>query len=296
MSLLYKRPATLEAAFEDLDHEDALIMAGGQSLVLLMNTGLLQPERLVALHGIEELHGVQVDDDHIDIGALCTHDQLARHPDLRRLIPSAARMFNHVGNIRVRTTGTLGGNLAHADPAQDPPVMLTALGARSEVVGPGGKRDIEINDIALGPLFSSLEEDEILTRVRVPLLGALSGASYQKFLPGTQDDYATVSVAATLTMDGQGRVSAARLAAGAAGPKVVLLERAAERLLGQIPTDEDVLDEVATAARDAVSPSSDRRGSADYKRAMTEVITRRAIRTCAAEITAASAHTEGGTR
>jgi aerobic carbon-monoxide dehydrogenase medium subunit len=294
VSLLYKRPTSLEEALEELSHEDALILAGGQSLVLLMNTGLLQPERLVALHGIDELHGVHVEGDHLDIGALCTHDQLARHPDLRRLIPAAARMFNHVGNIRVRSAGTLGGNLVHADPAQDPPVMLTALDARTEVAGPTGTRDVAVHDVALGPLYTSLEEDEILTRVRVPLLSARSGASYLKFLPGTQDDYATVSVAANLTLDEDGRVHAARLAAGAAGPKVVLLEQAAERLLGQFPTDEDVLHEAAAAARDEVSPTGDQRGSADYKRAMTEVITRRAVRACAAVITAGSANQEGG--
>lgn len=273
------RPRTLPEALESLAGGESVVLAGGQSIVLLMNTGLLAPDRLISIGGLPELHGVEVTDAHLDIGALCTHQELADHPAVRERLPAAARMFEGVGNVRVRNAGTVGGNLVHADPAQDPPVLLAALGATATVVGPNGERAIAAEDVAAGPLWSSLEDDELLTRVRVPWLGPDDRASYIKFLPGTFDDYATVSVAAKLTV-ADGRVGAARLAAGAVGATVAVLDDAASVLVGRDPADPDALAELAERVRDAVSPFADRRGSADYKREMAGVVARRAVQAC----------------
>lgn len=275
------RPRTLSEALDALGDEDSVVIAGGQSIVLLMNTGLLAPERLVSIAALPELRGVEVGDDHLDVGALCTHQQLVDHPVLRDRLPVAARMFEGVGNVRVRNSGTVGGNLVHADPAQDPPVLLAALGASAIVVGTGGEREVAAEDVAAGPLWSSLDDDELLTRVRIPWLGPDDHAAYIKFLPGTFDDYATVSVAAKLTIV-EGRVEAARLTAGAVGATVAVLDDAAESLVGRDPTDPDALDELASRVRDAVSPFADRRGSADYKRQMAGVVARRAVQACVA--------------
>lgn len=273
------RPRTLPEALEELAGDEALVLAGGQSLVVLMNTGLLVPERLVSIAGLSELRDVQVDDDGLDIGALCTHRQLAEHQIIRRHLPAAARMFDGVGNVRVRSAGTLGGNLVHADPAQDPPVMLAALGAQATVAGPDGHRRLAVEDIAAGPFWPTLNDNELLTRVHVPWPGEHDVAAYIKFLAGSQDDYATVSVGARLSL-ADGVVSAVRMAAGAVGPTVEMLDDAAAVLIGQSPTDEEVLRRLSERVRDSVSPSGDRRGSPDYKRAMAGVVARRAVQAC----------------
>lgn len=271
--------------------EDALVLAGGQSLVLLMNIGLIVAERLVSIAGLPELRGVQAGDDGLDIGALCTHRELAEHPVIKRRLPAVASMFDGIGNIRVRNAGTIGGNLVHADPAQDPPVMLAVLGARAMVVGPAGERSLAVEDVAEGPLWPALERDELLTRVRVPWLGESDRTAYIKFLAGSHDDYATVSVGVRLTLD-DGVVSSARMAAGAVGPTVVVLDAAAEALHGRAPDDPDVQRELGERVRDLVSPIPDRRGSADYKREMAGVVARRAVQACLSGGAAAGGRTE----
>ena len=285
MSVTFARPETLDEAFTMLDDEEALLLAGGQSLVLLMNIGLLYPEKLVSVAHIPDLQGVAVSDGVLDLGALTTHDVLANHPAVLQHFPAAANMFARIGNVRVRSSGTLGGNLVHADPAQDPPVMLTVLDAQAVVAGPAGQRRIPVQDVALGPFVAAIEHNEIITRVHVPLVEPNISCSYLKFLSGTQDDYATVSVAAKIATDETGKVTDARLAAGAVGPTVVPLLDAAETLHGHRIDDEDVLDMLKTAVREAVSPMPDRRGSADYKREMTAVVAARAVRACGDQTT-----------
>ncbi|MBS3942515.1 MAG: FAD binding domain-containing protein [Actinobacteria bacterium] len=279
MTLLWRRPTTLDGAIEELASDDAAIYAGGVSLVLLMNLGLFEPATLVSLAAVPGLAAVTGDDEAVDLGAMCTHARLAADPILRRTHPAAADMFAGIGNVRVRSWGTLGGNLAHADPAQDPPVMLAALHGTVSVVGPRGDRVIPVEAIAEGPLSPALDPDEIVTSVRLPLAEERSGSSYLKYLPGTKDDYATVSIGAHLQFDRAGAVRQARLVAGAVGPTVVVLGAGSEVLTGH-PLDPDVLDALRVAVRDEVNPSSDRRGSADYKREMAGIVAARAASAC----------------
>lgn len=279
MNFTLLRPRTLAEAHEALD-EDTILMAGGQSIVLLMNTGLLHAERIMLLDHVEGLRGVDVHDDHIDIGALTTHEALARDVHLKRMVSAARDTFAGIGNARVRSAGTIGGNLVHADPAQDPPVLLTALDATVTVAGPEATREIAVRDLALGPFMPALEEDEILTRVHVPLPRPGTRTAYLKFQSGTKDDYATVSVAVSLEIDPTGLVRAARIAAGAVGPTVVPLDGAAALLTGQRADDEEVLAALQDRVRASVSPFADRRGSADYKREMTAIIATRAVLAC----------------
>lgn len=281
-AVVLRRPRTVSEALEELAHEEAHILAGGQSLVLLMNIGLLVAERLVSITRIPELRGVWAGEDGLEIGALCTHRELAEDPVIRRRLPAAAGMFEGVGNIRVRNSGTIGGNIVHADPAQDPPVMLAVLGARVTVAGPAGERSLAVEDVAEGPFWTALERDEVLTRVCVPWPGESDRTAYIKFLAGSHDDYATVSIGARLTLD-NGVVSAARMAAGAVGPKAVVLDAAAAALHGRAPDDPDAQRELGERVRDLVSPTADRRGSADYKREMAGVVAQRAVQACLSE-------------
>jgi aerobic carbon-monoxide dehydrogenase medium subunit len=281
MSPRWHAPTELREALQLLrDEEDAVLIAGGVSMVLFMNLGFLQPTDMVSLASLRELYGVQRTDREIDIGAMETHTRLAADPDLRATYPAAADMFRGIANVRVRNWGTVGGNLAHADPAQDPPVMLSALGASVHVVGPEGARSVPVAQLADGPLTPTIAEDEIITRIKIPVAADQSlRTAYVKFLPGTKDDYATVSIAAALRPDADGNLTDVRLAAGSVGPTVVALHAAAQRLEGQKP-DPDVLTSVADTVRDEVRPRSDRRGSADYKREMAGVMAQRAIRMC----------------
>lgn len=280
MNFTLLRPTSLAEAHDAID-EDTILMAGGQSIVLLMNTGLLHPERVVLLDRIEELRGVRVHDDGIDIGAMATHETLASHEALTRMVPAARDVFGQVGNARVRSAGTIGGNLVHADPAQDPPVLLTALDAAAILVGPDASREVDVRDLALGPFMPAIEEDEILTRVRIPLPNPGMRTAYTKFQAGTLDDYATVSVAASLEIGDDDVVRAARLAAGAVGPTVVPLDDAAALLVGHPADDQDVLAAFRDRVRESVSPFGDRRGSAEYKREMTAVVALRTVTACA---------------
>lgn len=278
MSQRWHAPQDLPSALELLQ-DDAELIAGGVSLVLFMNLGFLEPVDLVSLAAIPELHGVRRAGGEIVVGAMETHDQLSKDPTLGAVYPAAARMFAGVGNPRVRAWGTLGGNLAHADPAQDPPVMLTALGAHADIVGANGPRSLPVEQLATGPLSVDLDEGEIITSVRIPVPASPPRTAYIKFLPGTQDDYATVSVAAALDIGDDGVIDRARLAAGSVGPTTVPLLRSATALEGQRP-DPDVLQALHEAVRDEVSPTSDRRGSADYKREMAGVMAQRAVDAC----------------
>jgi aerobic carbon-monoxide dehydrogenase medium subunit len=281
VTVRFARPTSLQAAFEELQDDDAHLLAGGVSVVLLMNLGLLQPGKLVSLAGVPGLRGITRSDDTIEIGALVTHDELARSAVLAAEVPAAADLFTRIGNIRVRCAGTLGGNLAHADPAQDPAALLAVLDAEAVVAGPDGERTVAVAALADGPFSVRLAEDEILTSVRVPVATDGARYSYIKFLSGSQDDYATVSVACRVALDDAGRIAGARLAAAAVGGTVVLLDEQARLLEGTAPDDEDAAAAFETAVRDAVDPAGDRRGSADYKRHMAGVVAGRAARAAA---------------
>ena len=278
--MLYRRPSTLDEAIAELGEDDALPLAGGTSLALLMNLGLIAPGKLVSLNAIPELRGIATSDGTVEIGALTTHAEIATDPQLCATIPAVRDAFGRVGNVRIRAWGTVGGNLAQADPASDPPVLLSALGAEVVAVGPDGERRIAVSAFADGPFSTALAPAEILTKVVLPVPAPATRSSYIKFLPRTAEDYATVTAAAALQLDDRGLVRAASLVLGSVGPAPVLCDRAAALIGGQRLDDQDVLDAVASAVRETVTPTSDGRGSADYKRQVAGVIACRALTAC----------------
>ena len=274
----YARPATLEEAIgllADADGETHL-MAGGTSLALLMKNGLVSDGLIVDLGRIPGLDDIRVaDGGGLEIGALASLRSVERDSVVRQRQPALADAVARVATVRIRNQGTLGGNLAHADPAQDPPAMLLALDAEVEVRGPRGARTLPLGDLFVDVFETSLAPDEILTTVRVPAPAPGSRARYEKFLPRTADDYATVSVAARVTLDGDS-IRDARVVVGAAGPTPIRVTAAENALRGR-PTNDVDLEAVAAAARDAVDPVDDVRGSADYKREMAGVWAARAV-------------------
>ncbi|MBN9110206.1 MAG: FAD binding domain-containing protein [Pseudonocardia sp.] len=282
MSGGFARPRTVEEAVEALADEDALPIAGGVAVALLTNLGLVSGRRLVALGGIPGLRGVVrgADGATLELGAATPHARLAEDRTLIDELPVAAGMFGHIGNVRVRNWGTVGGNLALAEPAQDPPVLLSALGAEVVIERSGGSRQLPVAELGDGPMSTVLEPGELITRVVVPVLAADERSAYLKFLPVTADDYATVSAAVRLRVDGAGDdavITQARIVCGAVGPVPVDCTVAAELLVGRAIGDEERYAGVADAVATAVSPKSDHRGDAGYKREMAGVMVRRAV-------------------
>ncbi|HZD74533.1 MAG TPA: xanthine dehydrogenase family protein subunit M [Actinomycetota bacterium] len=275
----YHEPETLEAALDLLRRhgDDAHLLAGGTAMVLLMAQGLAQPDQVIGLRRIEALRGVRRrPDGGLEIGATVTHAEAERSAEVGAHCPALRTAFGEVATIRIRNQATVGGNLAHADPAQDPPPMLLALDAEVIAASPRGQRRIPLDELFTGFFQTSLEPDEIVTAISLPPSEPRAGAAYLKFLPRTQDDYATISVAAWLLRDGDGRCRRARIALGAAGAVPLRARRAEEVLAGQ-RLDGEAVAEAAAVVREEVDPIDDARGSAAYKREMARVWTERAL-------------------
>ena len=275
----YVEPDTLEEALALLadDPDDTLVMAGGTSLVILMKQDLIRPGRVLGLRRIVQLREIGASDAGLELGALATHGALARASLVRAYAAALASTFAAVATERIREQATLGGNLAHADPAQDPPVTLLALDGVAVARSRFGERRIPLDALFVDLFETSLEPGEILLRVELPPLPPGARATYLKFLPATRDDYATVSVAAVIVTDASGACRHARIALGGAAT-VPLRARDAERSLVGRRLDDVAIREAAALAAEGTDPIDDLRGSAAYKRAMARVWTERALR------------------
>lgn len=275
-------PRTVEEAVEALGAPDAVAVAGGTAVGLLLSQRLLQPSTLVLLGRVRELGGVEVDEEAgtVRIGAAVTMAELARHRWVARRLPALATAAGVVGNPRVRALATLGGAIAHADPRQDVPPVLVALDAAIDVAGPGGRRVVRAADMFLGVMDTDLDDVEVVTGVRLAAPPGLRSA-YERFTPQSAEDYPTVAAAAAVQRAEDGVVRWAALVLGGVGAAPVTVAATSE-LTGRVPAGAAV---AAVAAQAAVvcAPTDDRRGSARYKRAMAEVWSRRALQACLAD-------------
>ena len=275
----YRAPRGLDEALAVLrEHgEDARVVAGGTALVTMMRQHLVRPGCLVSLRDVQGLNRIEAANGALRLGALVTHREAEVSPLVRERLPVLAETFRRVGTVRIRHMATIGGALAHADPNQDPPVTLLALGARVEIRGARGHRELPLGEFFRDYYETALEPGELVTAVTVPLLPVASGATFLKFLPRTADDYATVAVAAIVTLapDGE-RCREARIALGSVGV-TPLRGMAAEALLSGQRLSESLLQAAGEAVKGVVDPLSDHRGSAAYKREMTGVMVGRAL-------------------
>ena len=275
----YHAPTSLEETYELLGRygEDAHLMAGGTALVLLLQQGLVQPGHVVGLSKIAELRGIRrLDNEGLEIRALTTHRQAERSAEVQAYCPALADNFARVATIRIRNQGTVGGNLAHADPAQDPPPMLIVLGGQAVVASREGQRRVPLDEFFVDYFETALQPGEVLVSVELPPLPAGTRVTYKKFLPRTQDDYATVSVAAALRVGADFACEEVRVALGAAATTPVRARNVETALRGQRLTPA-AIEDAAALVRDEVDPLDDLRGSAAYKREMARVWTKRAL-------------------
>jgi carbon-monoxide dehydrogenase medium subunit len=284
----YAAPATLPEAIGLLQQHpgEAKLMAGGQSLIPLMKFRLATPAYVVDLRRIPGLDTLDERDGALVIGALVTEAALEAAPVVRRRYPGVFEASSVVADPLVRNFATVGGNLAHADPANDHPAMMLALRAEVVAEGPNGqRRTIPIDDFLVDTFETALAPDEALVAIRVPQPAPRSASAYVK-LERKVGDYAIAAVAAQITLDGD-TCAQAGIGLTNVGPKALRATAAEDFLRGKRP-DEEVIREAARLAASAAQPTSDLRGPAEYKTAMIRTLTARTLRS------AVQRATEGG--
>jgi carbon-monoxide dehydrogenase medium subunit len=255
--------------------DEAKVLAGGQSLVPLLALRLARPEHLIDINGVGDL-ATLADGLGLAVGALLRHRVAERSPTVRAANPLLADALGLIGHVAIRNRGTIGGSIAHADPAAELPAVLLALDGEVEATSVRGQRRVGASDLFLGFLTTSLAPDELLTGVRFPEWPAGTGWSFQEF-SRRSGDFAVAGVAATVRLDANGRVADARIALSGVAGMPVRAAKAEAALAGQPPSDELW----AAASQDAVAalePASDVHGSAAYRRPLAAALVRRALR------------------
>ncbi len=292
----YHSPTTLDEAIGLLDRfgDDAKILAGGQSLIPAMRFRLAAPENLIDINGLGDLDYLRERDGHLAIGALTRESTLDASALVRERYPLLADATEVIADPLVRNLATVGGNIAHADPANDHPAVMLAYGATVVARGPGGERVIAIDDFFVDLFETSLAENEILTEIRIPTPGPGAGGGYIK-VERKVGDYAVSAVAVQLQMDGD-VVRDVRIGLTNVNPVPMRATDAEAQLGGKAPSDE-VLEATGREASEQCEPSPDLRGSVEYKRDLTRVLTKRAVRKAIERVTSARLRrdAEGGT-
>jgi len=271
----YHRPDSLEEALGLLSSlEDAKVLAGGQSLIPVMKLRFAAPAHLVDINHIPGLDGLEAADGTLRIGALVRHNQVASSDVIGARHPLLASTAPQIADPLVRNLGTVGGSLAHADPAGDWGSAMLAAGASVALNSARGEREVPVSEFLVDIFTTAMEADEILTEVRVPLPGGSLGGAYLK-LERKIGDFATVGVAVQVELDG-GTIRRAGIGLTGVGSKNLRAAEAEQALAGAEP-NEDAYANAGRLAAAVADPVSDVRGSAEYKRHMVEVYVRRGL-------------------
>jgi CO/xanthine dehydrogenase FAD-binding subunit len=272
----YARPDTLEQALDLLaGSEDARVLAGGQSLLPMLNFRLLGPQLLVDINRIATLTGLEIHDQDLRIGALTRHHVLETSPVVAERLPLLAAAMKHVAHLAIRNRGTIGGSISHADPAAELPLMLLMHDGRVTLASQSGERVVQARDFFLGALMSDVSEGEIVTRIDLPIPAAGHGWAFEE-VARRAGDFALAAVAVILTV-ADGRAQEVRIGAMGVGETALRLSQAEARLQGQA-LDDALLDTVVAAVRAQVQPDTDLHASADYRRHLVGVLAKRAVR------------------
>lgn len=273
----YHRPTDLAEAVELLGRlqDEAKVLAGGQSLIPMMNLRLVRPQHLVDINRLPGLDQITANDGTLSIGCLTRHRALELSKVVWRRCPLLARAASLIGNVPVRHRGTIGGSLSHADPAAELPAALLALEGRLRLHGPAGDRWVNATDFFLGPCMSVTAADELLVEVAVPSTGSGTGWSFQELAPRL-GDYAVVGVAVLVWLAKDGRIQRARIAMAGVGSTPLRTRQAEAALQGRAPSAA-LLAEVAAVAAEDIDPPSDAVASRQYRQEMARVWVRRTL-------------------
>ena len=276
-SFEYLRPKTIPEAVRMLEQHgsEAKILSGGQSLIPMMKLRLARPGFLIDINRIAGLSYVKEEGGYLKIGGLTREAELEASPLLRTKYPILLDTAHVIADPQVRNMATVGGNLAHGDPANDHPATMMALGAQVVATGPKGERVISIENFFLSLFSTALEPEEILTEIRIPIPPARSGGAYFK-LERKVGDFATAAVAAQLTLDEKGICQKVGIGLTNVGPTPVKARKAEEFLRGK-KLDEANSKQAAQLAADESAPSPDLRGPVEYKKGLVKELTKRAL-------------------
>jgi aerobic carbon-monoxide dehydrogenase medium subunit len=274
----YHAPSTIDEATALLTKlgEDAKVLSGGQSLIPLMKLRLASPAHLVDINAIPGLSGIREADGFLRIGALTRESELEESEIVRSRYPLLHDTSKVIADPVVRSLATVGGNLAHGDPANDHPATMLALGAEVVAVGPKGERRIPIASFFTGPFETTLKPDEILVEVRIPVPPSRSGGAYLK-LERKVGDFATAAVAVQVTLGAIGACEYVGIGLTNVGLTPIKATRAEAALKGKAP-DDATITRAAELAAEVAEPSEDLRGSVEYKKDLVRILTARALR------------------
>lgn len=274
----YFEPADLAEVLSLLKNygDEARVVAGGQSLLILIRQGLVRPEILISLHRIPALREISFEDKHVALGAMATQRQISSDDRIRSSLLALAEAASRVGSIHVQNLGTVGGNISHAEPNGDSAPALISLGGSVVAASHRGERRIPLDDFFRGPFENALEPEEMVTRVHVPL--TVNGASsiYVKHVQRAVDR-ATVGIGVQLRLDAAGICADARIGVGGAAPSPFRATRAEAVLKGEKISDE-LMEAVGAEVSAMCDPLPDSHGPAEYKRKMAGVFVKRALR------------------
>jgi len=272
----YEAPDSLDSAVALLAAApgDARVLAGGTVLLVQMRADVLEPELIVDIKKIPETRAVTEEKGGWRIGAAVTGAELRENTRLKQAWPGLVEAANLIGSTQVQGRATLGGNLCNGSPAADSVPALIAAGAMASLVGPKGRRDLPVEDVMLGPRKLALTKGELVASFLLPPRPRGSSDAYLRFIPRTEMDIAVVGAGVSLTAEG-GRVTAARVSLGAVAARVLLVQAAAQAIIGST-LDDAAQDRLEAAARAACQPIDDKRGTVEFRTQVAGVLARRA--------------------
>jgi carbon-monoxide dehydrogenase medium subunit len=272
----YESPESIEAAVALLANgADARILAGGTDLLVQLRAGLIAPELVVDIKNIRATREITAENGGYRVGAAVSGAELGEHTDLKRAWPGVVEAVELIGSTQIQGRASMGGNLCNASPAADSVPALIAADALCTVAGPGGQREVSVEEICTGPGQTSLAKGEFVVSLFLPRRGPRSGDAYLRFIPRTEMDIAVVGAGVNLSLDESGVCSAARVALGAVAPTAMLVPEAGAALAGTRLEDAD-LQTMAAAVSAACKPIDDKRGTVEYRVKVAGVMARRA--------------------
>ena len=275
----YESPQTVDQAISLLAGAggDPRVLAGGTDLLVQLRAGVIDPELIVDIKQIDEAMAISTEAGGFRVGAAVSGARLKEHDTLSASWPGGVEAADLIGSTQIQGRASMGGNLCNASPAADTVPALIAAGATCAVAGPGGRREVPVEEICTGTGQTIVTDGEFVVSILLPARGSRSGDAYLRFIPRTEMDIAVVGVGVSLSLDREGQCSAARVAVGAVAPTALLVPAAAEALVGGT-IDDAAIDAMAAAVRAVCRPIDDKRGTVAYRIEVAGVLAERACR------------------
>jgi carbon-monoxide dehydrogenase medium subunit len=282
----YEAPASIDKAVALLAAESGLarVLAGGTDLLVQFRSGFVEPDLVIDIKRISAMRRIASENGGFRIGAAVPCIALSEHKRLVKTWPGVVEAARLIGSTQIQGRATIAGNLCNASPAADSVPAMIAAGAVATVVGPNGRREVAVEEIAVSPGRTSLQKGELVASVFLPARPPKSGDAYLRFIPRTEMDIAVVGAGVSLTLGEDGVCTAARVALGAVAPRVLLVQEAAQALIGT-RVEEDALKALAAAASAACRPIDDKRGTKEFRIKVAGVLARRAAERALARAT-----------